>query len=123
MSNKNNTIFPPTTTHKVNYTGLALDHKLYDPVMKVNNGNTKISTALSVEGDAEIKGKLKVDGLDIGQSLRRIESRLAILRTSPELEAQFDELRVLGDQYREAEKKFLEQMQIWKTLSDPDDAA
>lgn len=122
MFTKNNTTFP-VAKHSVNYTGPALDHKIYDPVMSTKNNSTKVNTALSVEGDAVIKGKLKVEGIDIAQSLRRIESRLSILRTNPELEASFDELRRLGDQYREAEKRFLEQARVWKILGEPDDAA
>ena len=52
--------------------------------------------------------------------LEAIESRLGILTPNPQLESEFDELKALGDAYREAEKKFKEQKQIFEILKNQD---
>lgn len=71
---------------------------------------------LNVQGDAEISGKLLVNGKDIGRTLEKIEQRLGILKVSPELESRWERLRELGDQYRELEKEILGQEEIYDIL-------
>lgn len=115
MSNKN-TNSAKIAKHPFNYTGPVLSHKNYSQATTHVLTTDKLKHSLMVDGDAVIKGNLKVGDTDIAQSLRCIESRLAILQINSELEAQFDELRSLGDQYREAEKKFLEQIELCKIL-------
>jgi len=41
---------------------------------------------------------------------------LNILRPNPELEKEWDQLRELGEQYRELEKKLQEQSDMWAKL-------
>jgi hypothetical protein len=48
--------------------------------------------------------------------LHRIEERLNILTPNKKLEAEWDQLRELGEQYRELEKKLNEQSKMWETL-------
>ncbi len=62
-----------------------------------------ISAPLYVKGDAEIDGNLKVGGKNLMETLEKIEQRLNILTVNPELEKRWDELRELGDKYRELE--------------------
>lgn len=62
-----------------------------------------ISSPLYVKGDAEIDGNLKIGGKDLMKTLEKIEQRLNILTVNPELEKRWDELRELGDKYRELE--------------------
>ena len=89
----------------------------------ITNGNwnwedlTINKTPLKVTGDAEIDGQLKVGGKNIGELLDKIEQRLAILTPNPELEAKWEELKELGDRYRELEKDILEKEAIYRTLS------
>jgi hypothetical protein len=89
----------------------------------ITNGNwnwedlTIAKTPLKVIGDAEIDGQLKVGGKNIGELLDKIEQRLAILTPNPELEAKWEELKELGERYRELEKDILEKEAIYKTLS------
>jgi hypothetical protein len=77
--------------------------------------------ALQVLGDAEFKGNVKVGGRDLTGWLEQVESRLAILQTNPNLESEFDELRALGDAYREAERRFLEQKRVYEILRTTDE--
>ena len=67
----------------------------------INTAN--ISLPLYVKGDAQIDGNLKVGGKDLMKTLEKIEQRLNILTVNPELEKRWDELRELGDRYRELE--------------------
>ncbi len=50
------------------------------------------------------------------ESIRNIESRLAILKPAPELEAEWDELKRLGDEYRALESEIREKMKTWDVL-------
>jgi len=49
-------------------------------------------------------------------TLKTIQDRLNILRPNPELETEWDQLRELGEQYRELEKKLQEQSDMWAKL-------
>ena len=71
---------------------------------------------LKVEGDAEIKGDLKVAGKSIVESLEKIEERLAILRPNTELEERWEELRSLRNKYMKLEKEIKEKEMIWSVL-------
>jgi hypothetical protein len=71
-------------------------------------------------------GKIKLDGPDAdieinGESLidmlKTIEQRLNILTPDPRLEADWEQLRNLGDQYRALEKSIQEKMKIWDAIS------
>ena len=72
------------------------------------------SGTLTLEGeDADIF----IDGVSLKNTLQGINDRLAILQVNPELEAEFDELHALGEQYRELEKKILEKKKVWDALN------
>ena len=77
-----------------------------------NHGDTK----LKVQGDAEFEGDVKIKGKSISETLDKIEQRLGILYPNEKLEAKWEELKALGDKYRELEKDILEKEQIWNTL-------
>jgi hypothetical protein len=49
-------------------------------------------------------------------TLDKINSRLAVLQPNPELESQWQQLKQLGDQYRELEIKLLEKQKMWETI-------
>ena len=73
-------------------------------------------TSLSVKGDAEFEGDIKLKGKSLNETLDKIEQRLAILHTNEKLEDKWLELKKLGDQYRALEKDILEKEKIWETL-------
>jgi hypothetical protein len=59
---------------------------------------------------------IEVNGESLMEMLHRIEERLNILTPNKELEAEWDQLRELGEQYRVLEKKLSEQGKMWETL-------
>jgi hypothetical protein len=87
----------------------------YNDTISITSGNL-YDNSLRVNGDAEITGKLKVHGQDIGDILNKIEQRLAILRPNPELESRWDELRELGERYRALEADLTEKELMWSKL-------
>lgn len=79
------------------------------------------------------KVHLTKDGLDMGEDCdvkigdwslkefaQKIEQRLAILSPNPKLEAEWEELKELGDRYRELEKDIKEKMKTWDVLKRED---
>ena len=77
---------------------------------------TNASNTLSVQGDAEFDGDITVKGRSLYEFMESVEQRLNILRPNPTLEAEWDQLRELGEQYRELEKQLAEKSQMWNTL-------
>ena len=80
------------------------------------NDNWQHDAKLKVQGDAEFEGDVKIKGKSIAETLDKIEARLAILHPNEVLEEKWEELKALGDKYRELEKDILEKEQIWATL-------
>jgi hypothetical protein len=78
--------------------------------------NTSINSTLSVKGDAEFDGDITVKGRSLAEFMESVEQRLNILRPNPALEAEWDQLRALGEQYRELERQLAEKSQMWATL-------
>jgi len=85
-------------------------------------GNPWITTdtlnqnSLSVKGDAEFDGDITVKGRSLAEFMDSVEQRLNVLRPNPALEVEWDQLRALGEQYRELERQLAEKSQMWATL-------
>ena len=73
-------------------------------------------SSIQVKGDADIQGDLKIQGKSLMDRISKIEDRLAILQFNPRLEEKWENLKSLGDQYRELEKDILEKEEIWAKL-------
>jgi hypothetical protein len=71
---------------------------------------------LSVKGDAEFEGEVKIKGKNIAEMFEKIEDRLAILHPNPELEEKWDNLRALRNAYKELEAEIIEKENMWKIL-------
>jgi len=59
---------------------------------------------------------IEVNGESLMEMLHRIEERLNLLAPNQELEAEWDQLRELGNQYRALEQKLTEQGKMWDAL-------
>ena len=68
---------------------------------------------LHLEGD---DADININGESLMATLRSLEQRLNILRPNTELEAEWDQLRELGEQYRRLEKEFEEKSKMWNRL-------
>jgi hypothetical protein len=80
--------------------------------------NKNISSGIKIT-DANLvieNGDVLIDNYSLLQVLKNIEERLALLTPNPELENDWKELKNLGNQYRELEKKILEKEKTWDIL-------
>lgn len=59
---------------------------------------------------------LVINGVSLSATLQGIQERLNILTVDPELEAKWDQLRALGEQYRKLESEILQKQHMWETL-------
>ena len=89
----------------------------------VGLSNTSIfsSPVMSVEqtGLLDLKGEnadIVINGVSLSESIKAIEQRLNLLTVNPKLEAEWDQLRELGEQYRRLEAELLEKQRMWETL-------
>jgi len=104
-------------TYSIGSIGTAGQTLTWNGVNTVWTDSTySVHTPLHVKGDAEIDGDLKVKGKSLSEAIENIEKRLAILHPNPELEERWEQLKALGEQYRELERDILEKEQIWETL-------
>ena len=77
---------------------------------------TSIENTLQVKGDSEFDGDITVKGRSLTEFMDSVEQRLNILRPNPALESEWDQLRELGEQYRELERQLAEKAQMWAAL-------
>lgn len=71
------------------------------------------SSTISLRGeDADID----INGKSLMKTLEALEERLNMLTPNPEMEKEWDELRELGERYRELEKQCKEKSDMWKKL-------
>lgn len=76
-------------------------------------GESKTSSTLDLKGE---NADIKINDISLVGTLKTIQDRLNILRPNPELEKEWDQLRELGEQYRELEIKLQEQSDMWAKL-------
>jgi hypothetical protein len=70
-------------------------------------------------GTIQIQGEdadIKINDKSMVAWMEKVEERLNILTPNPELEADWDDLRRLGNRYRALEKKCKEKAQMWAAL-------
>ena len=72
-------------------------------------------TAPKINLDGE-GADIVVNGSSLVDAINSIKDRLNCLQINPKLEAEWDELRVLGDQYRKLEQQILEKQATWDRL-------
>ena len=86
-----------------------------------NSIDWSIGTKVDQSGTMELKGDnadIVVNGRSLMSAIDALEQRLNIMVPNPELEAEWDELRELGDRYRELEKQCKEKGDMWTKLKE-----
>jgi len=72
---------------------------------------------LSLQGeDADIE----INGESLVAMLKRIEERINLLTVNHKLESEWEELRELGNQYRELEQRIKDKLETWNKLQAQD---
>jgi hypothetical protein len=77
------------------------------------NWNNSTSGQINLDGE---KADIKINGKSLVDTLTALEQRLNILTPNPKLEADWDELRELGERYRALEKQCEEKAEMWAKL-------
>jgi hypothetical protein len=77
------------------------------------NWNNTASGVMDLQGE---NADIKINGKSLVDTLTALEERLNILTPNPKLEAEWDELRELGERYRELEKQCKEKAEMWAKL-------
>lgn len=72
-----------------------------------------VSPKIRLDGEG---ADIEVNGESLVGMIRKIEERLNILHPNEKMEAEWDQLRELGDQYRKLEAKLKEQGEMWTKL-------
>ena len=81
------------------------------------NGTGGFTAAPS--GTITLKGEeadIDINGRSLMKTLDALEERLGMLTPNPEMEKEWDELRELGQRYRELEKQCKEKTRMWNKL-------
>lgn len=71
---------------------------------------------LNVSGNANFDSDITLQGKSLKETLDNIEKRLAILHPNPELEEKWENLKALGQMYRELEAEIIEKESMWAIL-------
>lgn len=88
------------------------------PNISASNWTTNTLT-VPPSGRMELQGAhadIVMNGVSLNDTLKLIQDRLCMLRPNPELEQEWDQLRDLGEQYRELEKQLIEKQRAWDLL-------
>jgi hypothetical protein len=76
---------------------------------------TQSNTAPKINLDGE-GADIVVNGASLVDAINSIQERLNCLQVNPKLEAEWEELKALGDQYRKLEQQILAKQATWDRL-------
>jgi len=85
-----------------------IDFNTFNPGIDVSQGDIKIHN----------DGDIKLGEKSLKQFMDRVEERLNILHPNPEMEHKWEELKALGDKYRELEREIMEKETMWEKLKE-----
>lgn len=74
---------------------------------------TSGSTKIQLDGE---NADITVNGWSLVSAVKRIEERLGLFQPNTELEKEWEELRVLGEQYRQLEQHIQDKQATWDRL-------
>lgn len=85
------------------------------------NSSYSSPSNVKIDGDGivmEAGTDITIAGKKLSETISKLEERLAILHPNPVMESKWDELKSLGDRYRELEKELYEKEKMWKILKE-----
>ena len=89
-------------------------------VYATNGTYTSLPITSTPNGTLELQGEgadVRINGVSLTGVLKNIEERLNILRPDTELEAEWDQLKKLGEQYRALAAELKEKSLMWSKLN------
>jgi hypothetical protein len=88
------------------------------PTTWSDNSPSISGKTLLINGNSEFNGDVKIKGRSLIDFMNSLEQRLNILQPNPAMEAEWDQLRELGDRYRELEQQCKEKSDMWTKLKE-----
>lgn len=111
---------PTTSASSITWTGAGANG------WTTNNNWSAVgmpAAGLNQGGKLQLIGEnadIEINGESLVSMLKRIEQRINLLTVNTELEAEWDELRELGEQYRELEQRIKNKIKTWEKLKAQD---
>ena len=107
-------------TFSIQNPGLTLNTNSPYSYTNTSWGSAKINisqTGIDMESDCDIK----IGNRSLKDFMEQMEQRLALLNVNLALESEWEELKQLGDRYRQLEKEIKEKMRTWDILKKDDE--
>jgi len=83
------------------------------------NWSTTNTLNVPTSGRMELRGNqadIVINDVSLNDTLRSIQDRLNMLQPNTALEAEWDQLRAIGEQYRDLEKQLIQKQRAWDIL-------
>lgn len=102
---------------------------IYQPLSGISTGTITLDSSeifkdhvtravnFSGQGIDVGSGDIKIRGESLSEFMQEVRDRLGILVPNPELESQWEELKLLAQQYRALEADIKERMKTWDGIS------
>ena len=100
-------------------TGINVSTPVWTTTTNNTGGYTFANQNIQSNNTIHIKGEnadLLINDKSLKTWMENVEERLNILTPNPEMEAEWDQLRKLGERYRKLEKKCREKSDMWNKL-------
>ena len=99
--------------------GIKVSSPVWTTTTNNTGGYTFANQNIQPNNTVHIKGEnadLLINDKSLKTWMEKVEERLNILTPNPEMEAEWDQLRKLGERYRKLEKKCREKSDMWNKL-------
>ena len=99
--------------------GIKVSSPVWTTTTNNTGGYTFANQNIQPNNTVHIKGEnadLLINEKSLKTWMEKVEERLNILTPNPEMEAEWDQLRKLGERYRKLEKKCREKSDMWNKL-------
>ena len=109
----------PITSIGSSTSGSYISNGAYGAAANWTTAPTTAPLTVNASGKIDLQGEsadITINGTSLLATLAALQERLNWMQPNTELEAEWDQLRELGDRYRELEQQCQEKSQMWTKL-------
>ena len=109
----------PITSIGSSTSGSYISNGTYGAAANWTTAPTTAPLTVNASGKIDLQGEsadITINGTSLLATLAALQERLNWMQPNTELEAEWDQLRELGDRYRELEQQCREKSQMWTKL-------
>ena len=109
----------PITSIGSSTSGSYISNGAYGAAANWTTAPTTAPLTVNASGKIDLQGEsadITINGTSLMATLAALQERLNWMQPNTELEAEWDQLRELGDRYRELEQQCQEKSQMWTKL-------